>query len=116
MDADTTLPSAILLDLDGTLIDAEPVHAEGIAGYGADGFEGLEKFDVAHVGQKEGIPGGCSPRKDDGVITRHLTLVEPGGLKDGWKPHLAADDLDRRIRGASTAAEQEDEKQSPDPW
>jgi len=33
---DTPLPSAILLALDGTLIDAEPVHAEGIARVFAD--------------------------------------------------------------------------------
>ena len=33
---DTGLPAAILLDLDGTLIDAEPVHAEGIARVFAD--------------------------------------------------------------------------------
>jgi len=33
---DTGLPAAIILDLDGTLIDAEPVHAEGIARVFAD--------------------------------------------------------------------------------
>ena len=34
--ASAELPSALILDLDGTLIDAEPVHAEGIARLFAD--------------------------------------------------------------------------------
>ncbi len=50
------LPAAILLDLDGTLIDAEPVHAEGIAKVFAE--HGLElreherAFVIGHAWQE----------------------------------------------------------------
>ncbi len=43
------LPAAILLDLDGTLIDAEPVHAEGIAKVFAEHDLELGEHDRAFV-------------------------------------------------------------------
>ena len=52
----TRLPSALLLDLDGTLIDSEAIHAEGIArflaGRGIDLDEGERAFVIGHAWQE----------------------------------------------------------------
>ena len=54
--AQSPLPAALLLDLDGTLIDAEPVHAEGIARVFADRGEVLDEeersFVIGHAWQE----------------------------------------------------------------
>ncbi|MEZ4385569.1 MAG: HAD family phosphatase [Nannocystaceae bacterium] len=50
------LPAALILDLDGTLIDAEPVHAEGIARVFADRgitlTQGERSFVIGHAWQE----------------------------------------------------------------
>lgn len=50
------LPAALILDLDGTLIDAEPIHAEGIArlfqGHGIELDAGERAFVIGHAWQE----------------------------------------------------------------